>query len=334
VRKFEDILHDKLYEATNDNFSDAIWTNIKGQIPVKKKSKSHFLWLASFLFVFAFMITSIHQYPNWKMEKEETKTAELEKQVRYSGVDFETIPYHEQVTLESNTQELEATTTAETIIALLDKTTEKISLLPRQENKENINLGIAQQNAIPFSFKGELVNREASTLNPPTKSTNSASFNEPIAFSTSITSSVSPIQSGSLFSKLTLDTKPADLNIFKIGRKSKGKDVHCEVLQGKQSKFYISARHISSYAFNNLTSKSSAADEYMTGRHSTESKRYSFSDEVNFGIEYRQGLFAEIGIRYDQINEKFNFLDPNAYQSSTIITTDTLFVFNWISVSA
>jgi len=332
VRKFDDILRDKLYEATNDNYSDAVWTNIKGQIPVKKKSKSHFLWLASFLFVFAMMITAVQQYPNWKIDQEQNKTAEAEKNaMRYSSIDATTIKGSDQLSLpkKSSTVYKLPSGNNQTASADLSKRSDLIyedGLLDRQEVKEKINTGIATQNAIPFSFKEDAVSREAVIQNPPYNTSNASSSYEAITFSTNTFKEISPLPELNNISDLSFQIDVPSIKPIKSSRRSKGNEVHCEVLQGKQSKFYVSARHISSYAFNDLTAKTPEADEYMTSRHITESKRYSFSDEVNFGIEYRSGFFAELGIRYDQINEKFNFLDPNAYQTSTVITVDTILI--------
>jgi len=324
VRKFDDILRDKLYEATNDNYSGAVWANIKGQIPIKKKSKSHVFWLASFLFIFAMMITAVHQYPNWKIDKEQNKTAEADsKAIRYSSIDLAPVN-NQSTTSENYVLPTGNNQTAEVDITTLSDLSINDDLEVRQEIKENLKTGIAQQNAIPFSFKGEAVIRDAASLNPPVNTTSDfASASDAINISKSENTKVSQINKlGALF-HLNGEMNVPTINPIRTNKRSKANEVHCEVLKGKQSKYYVSARHISSYAFNELSSKTPAADEYMTSRHITESKRYSFSDEVTFGIEYRSGLFAELGMRYDQINEKFNFLDPNAQQPSTVRKRDT-----------
>ncbi len=316
MRNFEDILRDKLYEATND-YSDSVWKNIKGQIPIEKKRNTHLLWMASFLLVFAMMITMVQQYPNWKIDESAKKAVEVENDgIRYSSIEFspqynsQTIGDVENVVkdnldqLNTNTQTIKEQSADASLTTLSDASRSNI-IQTRIDNIEKDKTGIAIENAIPFSFiEGPSIPTDQKEIFTQARNTQNN------------LTSISRFNSG-LKLPVTLPE-----NILK---KSKGNDVHCEVLRGKQSKYYISARHINSYAFNELSAKSSASDEYIDSRHATESKRYSFTDEVTFGVEHRNGFFAELGIRYDQINEKFNYLDPNAFQSATIVTVDTVF---------
>lgn len=312
MRNFDDILREKLYEATDD-YSNAIWNNIKGEIPIQKKSNATFFWMASFLLVFVLMITMVQQYPNWKIETEHKvegkKTAELDvtkfilspedltlrQSIADDNLTAHLLPNRSNVNVTEN-HRLKINPRAETFL-----NNNKDSAT---RNLEDLNINrIANENAVLFSFKGGAtdISSKGALVSP-----------------TSITA----------ISKLDLALNIPPYSIENRSRKSKGNEVHCEVLRGKNSRYYISARHISSYAFNTLESKSEAAGEYMTSRHITESKRYSFTDELNFGVEYRSGFFAELGIRYDQINEQFNFLDPNAQQESTVITIDTIYTGN------
>ena len=310
MRNFEDILRDKLYEASND-YSDSVWGNIKGQIPIKKKNNSHLFWMVSFLIVFAMMITMVQQYPSWKVQMPESnkKTAALDindfinnpedrttRQYSSLGVDL-------SKPLEIDSKNNKAQILDVSVVSKSDFTVDKATLNWETQTKNNTK-GIAQENAIPFSF---------------------ADGSDQLELNSDHRIAIIPLQNLKLNSYLNTSFNLPVIDQLNVGRRFKGNDVHCEVLKGKQSKYYVSARHISSYAFNNMRAKNLEAEEYMNSRHVTESKRYSYSDEVTFGMEYRSGFFAELGIRYDQINEKFNYLDPNAYQSSTVITIDTIF---------
>lgn len=319
MRKFEDIMKEKLEGATSE-YSGHIWENIKKEIPIAKKSNARFYWMAAFMFAFAMMIFMVQSYPNWKVQQASDNISELESldvsKFILSPEDLSSRKLYSNTaikpTLKPLSQEATVLTTESAILA---------------KDVPTLSTAINSSNTIALDF---------STINSEVLS------GSDFTAETSKSQNVNPIKSeGSLLedSKIIVENAPlytlANISNFNIGlkipdykiparKRIKDNDVHCEVLKGKQSRYYITARHVNSYAFNNLETKNPSGDEYMSSRYNSESKKYSFSDEVAFGVEYRGGFFAEIGLRYDQINEKFNYLDPNASGQSTVIVSDTI----------
>ncbi len=84
MRKFEDILRDKLYDAKSD-FPSSIWDDIKNEIPIEKSKPSNGLWIGFFLCSFAFIIFTINQYPSWKANETQNRTAEILNTTEFEG---------------------------------------------------------------------------------------------------------------------------------------------------------------------------------------------------------------------------------------------------------
>jgi len=75
-----------------------------------------------------------------------------------------------------------------------------------------------------------------------------------------------------------------------------------------------------------LEMKSQELSDYINSRNNTESTLYSFSASLRIAYISRSGLGVKTGFNYSQINEKFEYLDPDASLIRTIITIDTLIV--------
>ncbi|NNF33557.1 MAG: hypothetical protein HKN68_05590 [Saprospiraceae bacterium] len=73
-----------------------------------------------------------------------------------------------------------------------------------------------------------------------------------------------------------------------------------------------------------LEMKSQELSDYIDSRNNTESTLYSFSSSLRIAYISRSGLGLKTGFNYSQINEKFEYLDPDASLIRTIITIDTL----------
>lgn len=317
MRNFEDIMKEKLYGAES-TYSENMWANIKKQIPIAKKSNGRYYWMATFLIAFSSMILMVQQYPNWKVEQEASNQvtevealdvskfilspSDLASRQLYSTSHLKPTLQSPNLFLEEKVLSTQASPLAPGVPTLANL--ESSELIPNQVSLANQTS--FEQTALGDKFFGDKnIISETET------------GNEVIA-------AKAPLYTLAKISKFNIGLKIPTYNISD-SRKIKDNDVHCEVLNGRQSRYYVTARHVNSYAFNNLNSKSPTAEEYMSSRFTSESKKYSFSDEVAFGLEYRSGLFVELGLRYDQINEKFNYLDPNARGETTVIVSDTVF---------
>lgn len=94
--------------------------------------------------------------------------------------------------------------------------------------------------------------------------------------------------------------------------------------------FDVQNKSVDVYFSHDMVSKqlssSPALESYKNMRLETESPMYSFSAGARFGynISYRWNLHT--GFNYSQINEKFNYVDPES--SKTIITTTIDYVYD------
>ena len=95
---------------------------------------------------------------------------------------------------------------------------------------------------------------------------------------------------------------------------------------GTESGMYIDFVYSHDYGMQSLTAKSQEFNPYVGERENTESPLYSFSAGVRISYISGSGLGLKTGINYSQINEKFEYLDPDASLIRTIITIDTLLV--------
>ncbi len=324
MRNFEDIMKDKLYGAESD-YSDKIWENVKKEIPITKKSNSRYIWMSAFLFAILSMILMVQQYPNWKVNQESAE----------SFTQVEPLDVSQFILSQADLDSRQVYSSVQKVIPTLRKANEinNEQILSSRSNSLSPN--------VPTLASTEFAKRknEKKIISQSTRLSLEQTASRDIFFDTDDSAKISELndlkvikekfeKEAPLYTLATISKFNVGLKIpeYKITANSRNKDndVHCEVLKGKQSKYYIAGRHVNSYAFNNLKAKGPAAEEYLTSRYASESKKYSFSDEVSFGVEYRSGVFAELGIRYDQINEKFNFYDPNARGTSTFIVSDTI----------
>lgn len=294
MRKFEDILRDKLYDAKSD-FPSSIWDDIKNEIPIEKSKPSNGLWIGFFLCSFAFIIFTINQYPSWKANETQNRTAEILNTTEFEGF---ISSMHEIENLPTNNLTFNINGSSNQIVnnnSNLFLKNEKIASSPSL-----ISNSINQITQVLWT-NSEIENQDQ---------TNLGAANE-------ISKNFLPLEVNTNH-ELAVKKKPLPtLNLPE-------EDVYCEIHHKPDAQYYIGTRHISSYAFNSLRAKSEGLNEYTNSRLSSESKKYSFSDEVTFGASFQNGYIAEIGIRYDQINEKFNYKDFNATGSTVLINSDTI----------
>lgn len=317
-------MKDKLHGATSD-YSGNIWENIKKEIPIAKQGNGRYYWMMAFLFAFSTMIFVVQQYPNWKVNQQaneaisEVEALDVSKFI-LSPSDLASRQL-QPITYPKPSLQPAINTTSK---ILTTKSTTLADDVPTLANlySENQNNKVTQANST--NSINQSIDIDATALNADARK-------EDTQTETVNTAQKAPLYSLANISKFNIGLKIPTYTI-PATRKDKKNDVHCEVLAGKQSKFYVTGRHVNSYAFNNLNIKNPSADDYMTNRHGSESKKYSFSDEVSFGTEYRNGLFVELGLRYDQINEQFNYLDANAQGQSTVVVSDTIWSGNMSEV--
>ena len=309
-------MKEKLYGAQSE-YSDKIWENIRKEIPIVKKSNARYYWMTAFLFAFSMMIFMVQQFPNWKVEQQSNQLTEVE------GLDvskFILSPSDLASRQVFSTTNLKPTLQPASVLKEVKVlTTESSNLAAGVPTLASINSESAIAQADPLVSSPASLN-QIDLRDDFFDETQKLDDNEKIVLAKEV-----PLYSLTRMSKFNVGLKIPNYKI-PARKKIKDKDVHCEVLNGRQSRYYISARHVNSYAFNNLNIKNPNAEEYMSNRHASESKKYSFSDEISFGAEYRSGLFAELGLRYDQVNEKFNYLDPNARGETTVIVSDTVII--------
>lgn len=317
MRKFEDIMKEKLHGATSE-YSENIWENIRKEIPIAKKSSGRYYWMTAFLFAFALMIFSVQSYPSWKISQESAHFAEVEPldmtKFILSPEDLNARKLHSNTIPKPTLKPVLANPEAQVLTTQSAVLAEDVPTLVDSKNIQVAVSAIDTRSNLSFdnTTQGKLVDAKSST-----EVINDTKLEK-------VAGEKAPLYTLADISKFNIGLKIPE---YKIPARKKGRDneSHCEVLKGKQSRFYLTARHVNSYAFNNMQIKSPAGEEYLSARHASESKQYSFSDELAFGVEYRGGLFAELGLRYDQINEKFSYFDPNARGESTVIVSDTIF---------
>lgn len=91
------------------------------------------------------------------------------------------------------------------------------------------------------------------------------------------------------------------------------------------SKLVAEIYYSSDFPVKSYSPKNSESNNYKTERENSESPLYSFSAGLRFAYITSRNYGIKTGINYSQINEQFKYFDPDAYQSQTIITIDTIF---------
>jgi hypothetical protein len=95
---------------------------------------------------------------------------------------------------------------------------------------------------------------------------------------------------------------------------------------GREPGIYFDLLYSHDVPNRTLTLKSQELSDYIDNRNNTESTLYSFSASFRISYISRSGFGLKTGFNYSQINEKFEYLDPDASLIRTIITIDTLLV--------
>lgn len=143
---------------------------------------------------------------------------------------------------------------------------------------------------------------------------------------------------------ISKDDKPAasavlQLNILPVHNQEQASTGQPEVLQqsnkepqAKACPFGESSRntHVDvymshEYAMKHLSDPTSLNSDYLEMRNDTESAVYSFSAGVRLGynVGYRWNLYT--GFNYSQINERFEYTDPESQVTKVIITKDYVY---------
>ena len=79
------------------------------------------------------------------------------------------------------------------------------------------------------------------------------------------------------------------------------------------------------FPIRTLASNSADNVDYADLRDMYENPEYSFDAAAGFGMKSPKGVVTEVGIQYTQLQEKFNYTDPESVKEVTVITIDTTF---------
>lgn len=87
------------------------------------------------------------------------------------------------------------------------------------------------------------------------------------------------------------------------------------------------------YSMQSLSSRDIEVAEYIDRRRATESARMSFDAGLRFGYMTPRGYSLMTGLHYTQVNQIFDYFNPDEQRIETIITIDTIITPDTIFVS-
>lgn len=120
-------------------------------------------------------------------------------------------------------------------------------------------------------------------------------------------------------------TKLLDRPLLAIDQELDLPDVKCAAFQKRRNGmiYAVDVFFSPERAYKTLEAKDEEYEEYIQKRNETESSYYSFSTGVRFSVMAPNGFVTRAGIVYSQINEIFDYVDPDATQTTTTTTTTT-----------
>ena len=123
-------------------------------------------------------------------------------------------------------------------------------------------------------------------------------------------------------SLITNELQPDRLSAMKLLKKQ---ETQCPSFKPGWPGMYSYFNSTLSMPVQLLSAPNSEFDNYLAQRRATESALPSYSFEIGLGMEFKNGLFLQGGLMYDQINIKFLQVEEDVINNKTSIVIDTLF---------
>lgn len=289
MTKKEKILHDKLYHYEASYPAD-MWDRISAELPKKEKSRK--LWLLLFIGLAAIsslIITQPHQVHNNAL-----------------------------TTLSPNPVNQEKGSFQES----LGK-----SPLLMNEISENSNSEITSQKINRTPAKKVLVSSEKN-IGQSRNSNNTLDLNNPAnEIEVQIPDDNKKIDVTKKVNRTLLFPKIGSVERFALGHNLDISAPECPTFGGETGGgLYFDLYYSHDYGLRKLKAKSTEYTQYASDRENSENAQYSFSAGFRIAFISSSGYGIKSGLNFSQINEKFEYLDPDASLIRTIITIDTVFV--------
>lgn len=115
-----------------------------------------------------------------------------------------------------------------------------------------------------------------------------------------------------------------DKAIFALAKEMEGMKTECPSFANKELGIFVETYYSNDFGLKFLSENGvgSSIDNYKDLRSQTEQSLYSFSAGLRVGMMIGNDYSLKIGANYSQINEKFEFKDPDSYQSKKIEITN------------
>lgn len=291
MNSIDKIFRSKLSHHTLETPDDA-WTNIASRLPDQKKKFSPWWMIVSILAIVSSSVATFLYF------KKDMLMQEMNSPVQISDQEFIATNYHEQ-------QE-------GTLIAELSK---------YEPTFDRNNAG--NDNGLKFSKSGFSKNTESLILN---SSSNLEFFNQPEKTSFEINTPLinkiyfRPISN---FLKFEIQNMKGNLN---YGNSPIGKDHSiCPTMEIQKKKLSLELFVSHDYAPKILKPLSEDMLPYAAIRMETEKASYSFSAGLRFNYQLSDKWSVLSGLNYSQINERFNYIDPESNQTREITIKDYIY---------
>jgi hypothetical protein len=301
-------------------FSPKIWENIQADLIAQnggKKRAAWIIWLLGAILIFASIAALLIQGngDNFNTPHSSNQFILTQNDQAEEGESQKSFNNATSILSEDNTNTEEETAlassdisfTGETKKSLIENKTEISSNQTNKLHKELAELAdLAIESFEEVSSKQNFESTSLQTMLPSRKMV----FFDPLPGTTgnNFISSVSAVLLPTLFAK---KIDPSDCPDFSSRTK------------GEMS---MDVYYSSDFPLRTLAPINSEFDGYAFARDETETELYSFSLGVRAAYHVSPSIAIRAGLHYSQINERFNFEDPNSQQVKTIITIDSSFI--------
>ncbi len=319
---------DKIYQKKLNNAElpvpDDMWAKISTELPTKSSKGSNLFWLFGLFGMCGLVVTAITTLPSYNSFDSKIHVDFKDKTIAFndsnSSINSKDFIAVEETIKNASLEKLAAD--------------ELTSAKPITKKFQNDNLKNIQSNRSFINKNAARLLAQNESIRLPIKSSSKKYSNQNFSNLLIEDDRNAILSPGNRVSQIVeLDALGSIFrNNINYQRETKRDDLACEVFKVKTRDKYVSFSHSSNYVDRSLNIYSNDSNELLETRINTEKYSYSFSDELLIGARFTDRLFAEFGLKYDQINEQFNYKDYSNLYNTTVITIDTIVTNNGVNI--
>ncbi len=289
------IIKDKIHDYSG-SYSDDLWSKIEAELHPVHDKKRYFGW---YIFSATTLILAVGLaiYLNKSKSKPSVSqsTVVSDKKIDRST---ETI-FDAEYESDKNTEENISPETEERIVLVADDT--------NSTREENIIESVIEKNTISDIINTHLLNESEIQVSESRALSN-----------------ISSLSINQFGYKKYISSSESSKQLKQLSREIALMRTECPSFHKEVAGVFLDLYFSHEYAFRRLNkqSDSDAVSDYLQKRDETEKSLYSFSTGIRVSLMLPNNFGLKTGINYSQINEKFEYVDPESIKEKIIQITE------------